>query len=83
MRILGSEISEMEGVRKLARSGSIRVEEMFSPKKSQNVEKGLEDGDTDTPTKLPILRAFNTKGKSETKQEQDYDQGFKGIVCQY
>ena len=77
------QIAVMEGVRKLVRSGSIKVEELFTSKNGQNVEPVIEDGDTDTPTKLPILRAFNNKGKSETKQEQDYDQGFKGIVCQY
>ena len=40
----------MEGVRKLASSGSVRVEEMFSSKNRQNGRKEVEDNDTDTPT---------------------------------
>ena len=74
------QIFVMEGVRKLVRSGSIKVEELFSSKNGQNVEPVIEDVDTDTPTKLPILRSFNTKGKSVTKEQKEYDEGFTGIV---
>ena len=71
----------MEGVRKLARSGSVKVEEFFSTNKSrQNVEEvGVEDTDTDTPTTLPILRSFNTKGKvGDSKKEKEKSEGSKG-----
>ena len=68
----------MEGVRKLARSGSVRVEEMFSSKNRQNGKEEVEDNDTDTPTRLPILRSFNTKGKVETKREKEFDNSFNG-----
>ena len=36
----------MEGVRKLARSGSVRVEEMLSSKKRQNGKEEVEENDT-------------------------------------
>ena len=71
----------MEGVRKLARSGSVRVEEFFSTNKNrQNVEEVVvEDTDTDTPTTLPILRSFNTKGKGvDSKKEKEKSEGLKG-----
>jgi len=71
----------MEGVRKLARSGSVKVEEFFSTNKSrQNVEEVVvEDTDTDTPTTLPILRSFNTKGKvGDSKKEKEKSEGSKG-----
>ena len=68
----------MEGVKKLARSGSVRVEEIFSFKNKQNGKEEVEDNDTDTPTKLPILRSFNTKGKVETKGELELNNSFNG-----
>ena len=71
----------MDGVRKLARSGSVRVEEIFSSKNRQNGKEEAEDNDTDTPTRLPILRSFNTKGKVETKREKEFDNSFNGNFC--
>ena len=68
----------MEGVRKLARSGSVRVEEMFSSKNTQNGKEEVEVNDTDTPTRLPILRSFNTKGKVKTEAEKEFDNSFNG-----
>ena len=65
-------------MRKLARSGSVRVEEMFSSKNTQNGKEEVEDNDTDTPTRLPILRSFNTKGKVETEREKEFDNSFNG-----
>jgi hypothetical protein len=67
----------MEGVRKLARSGSVRMEEMFSSKNRQN-GKEVEDDDTDAPTRLTILRSFNTKRKVETKKEKEFNNSFNG-----
>ena len=68
----------MEGVRKLARSGSVRVEEMFSSKNRQKGKEEVEDKDADTPTRLPILRSFNTKGKVET--ENEFENSFNGKI---
>jgi len=64
----------------LARSGSLMVEELFSSKSRQNGVEVVEDGDTDTPTTLPILRSFHTGGKVETKMEKEYEEGFNGSV---
>ena len=68
----------MDGVRKLARSGSVRVEELFSSKNRQNGKEEVED--TDTPTRLPILRSFNTKGKVKTDEVREFDNGFNGHI---
>ena len=68
----------MEEVRKLARSGSVRVEEMFSSKNRQNGKEEVKD--TDTPTRLPILRSFNTKGKVETKREKEFNNSLNGKI---
>ena len=70
----------MEGVRKLTRSGSVRVrvEEMFSSKNRQKGKEEVEDKDADTPTRLPILRSFNTKGKVET--ENEFENSFNGKI---
>jgi hypothetical protein len=70
----------MEGVRKLARSGSVRVEEMFNSKNRENGREEVEDNDTDTPTKLPILRSFNTKRKVETEREKELDNSINGNI---
>ena len=68
----------MEGVRNLAKSGSVRVEELFSSKNRQNGKEEVEDNDTDTPTRLPILRSFNTKGKGKSASEKEFDKSFNG-----
>ena len=73
----------MEGVRKLARSGSVRVEEIFTSKNRQNGKEEVEDKDTDTHTRLPILRSFNTKGKVETKEEKEFDNSLNGNFYVY
>ena len=70
----------MEGVRKLARSGSVRVEEIFSSKNRQNGKEEAEDNDTDTPTRLPILRSFNTNGKVELQKEKEFDNRCNGNI---
>ena len=70
----------MEGVRKLARSGSVRVEEMFSSKNRQNGKEEVEDNDTDTPTRLPILRSININGKVELQKEKEFDNRFTGNI---
>ena len=71
----------MEGVRRLARSGSLMVEELFSSKNKQNGEEIVED--TDTPTILPILRSFHTGGKVNTKTEKEYEEMFNGKIVYY
>eukprot|EP00092_Neocalanus_flemingeri_P033361 GFUD01036276.1.p1 GENE.GFUD01036276.1~~GFUD01036276.1.p1 ORF type:complete len:266 (-),score=75.87 GFUD01036276.1:122-919(-) len=70
----------MEGVKKLARRGSFIVEELFTNKSRQNGDEMEEDGDTDNPTTLPILRSFHSRGKGETKMEKEYEEGFTGSV---
>ena len=70
----------IEVVRKLGRSGSVRVEEMFSSKNRQKGKEEVEDKDADTPTRLPILRSFNTKGKVETKREKEFDNSLNGKI---
>ena len=69
----------MEGVKKLARSQSIKlceklkipVAERSSSRESVNKkEKEEEEEDSATPTKLPILRSFHSVSKQISEKKQ-------------
>ena len=51
---------------------------MISSKNRQKGKEEVEDKDADTPTRLPILRSFNTKGKVET--ENEFENSFNGKI---
>ena len=67
----------MDGVRKLARSQSVKVSEML--KVSSTVERSVSDSkveeemaeDSDKPTLLPILRVAGHSGTKEQKREKE------------
>ena len=73
----------MEGVKKLARSQSIKLceklkipvagREMSSSRESMvvnNNKEGEEEEDSATPTKLPILRSFHSVSKQISEKKQ-------------
>ena len=70
----------MEGVKKLARSQSIKLceklkipvagREMSSSRESVVVNNNGEEEDSATPTKLPILRSFHSVSKQISEKKQ-------------
>ena len=79
--ILTQTLAGMEGVKKLARSQSIKLceklkipvagREMSSSRESVVVNNGgEEEEDSATPTKLPILRSFHSVSKQISEKKQ-------------
>merc|ERR1712037_184332 len=93
MGILTQTLAGMEGVKKLARSQSIKLceklkipvagREMSSSRESVVVNNGgEEEEDSATPTKLPILRSFHSVSKqiSDKKQTNGVASDCRGLV---
>merc|ERR1712130_195332 len=90
MGILTETLAGMEGVKKLARSQSIKlceklkipVAERSSSRESVNKKEEEEEEDSATPTKLPILRSFHSVSKqiSEKKQTNGVASDCRGLV---
>ena len=68
----------MEGVRKLARSQSIKLCEKLkipAPKTARSVSAGnceedIEEDDSSAPTQLPILRSFHSTSKENSDKDK-------------
>ena len=59
-------------MKSLARSSSLKLTKLIKPKVEKNLQNNQEveeDGDSDHPTILPILRSFNREKKKEFEEK--------------
>ena len=71
----------IQEMKSLARSGSVKLTKLIKPRVEQSESKSQEDaldnGDSDSPTILPILRVFHRERKMD-KKEKEYEEKFNG-----
>ena len=71
----------MQEIKSLARSGSVKLTKLIKPRVEQSEPKSQDDvqdnGDSDSPTILPILRVFHREQKMD-KKEKEYEEKFNG-----